>query len=72
MPKLFSKRRVSAKQLLGIANAKRSFSRKSGLGKLKSAMKPQNVFKQHKPTALEKAIKNTRKRRYLFGIIPLW
>jgi hypothetical protein len=78
MPKLFSTRRKSAKQLLGITSAKRSFSRKTGLGKLKAATKPGRTLKRkikraagHESTAAS-AMRNAGKRRYLFGIIPLW
>ena len=77
MPKLFSTRRTSLKQLFGITRAKRNFSRKTGLGKVKAAMKPEKTLKRQLKRAMGyesepmRAIRNVRKRRYLFGIIPL-
>ncbi|MBZ0278881.1 MAG: hypothetical protein K8I60_22235 [Anaerolineae bacterium] len=77
MPKLFSTRRKSAKQLLGITSAKRSFSRKTGIGRLKAAMKPRQTLKRKVKRAAGyesapmRALRNAGKRRYLFGIIPL-
>lgn len=78
MPKLFSTRRKSAKQWLGITKAKRNLSRKTGLGKVKAAMKPGQTLKRKikRATGYEsapmRAMRNAGKRRYLFGIIPLW
>lgn len=77
MPKLFSMRRKSAKQLFGITGAKRSFSRKTGLGKVKAALKPQQTLKRQVKRAMGhesapvRAVRGAGKRRYLFGIIPL-
>lgn len=78
MPKLFSTRRPSVKKMLGLTSAKRSFSRKTGLGSLKAAMKPEQTIKRKVKKAFGyesstvKAIRNVGKRRYLFGFIPLW
>jgi hypothetical protein len=78
MPKLFSTRRTSLKQLLGITRAKRRFSRKTGLGQLRAVLKPQQTLKRRLKRAAGyesapmRALRNAGKRRYLFGIIPLW
>lgn len=78
MPKLFRTRRTSLKQLLGITRAKRRFSRKTGLRQLRAALKPQQTLKRRLKRAAGyesapmRALRNAGKRRYLFGIIPLW
>lgn len=77
MPKLFTTRRKSAKQLLGVTKAKRNFSRKSGLGKIKAATKPGQTAKRKLKRAAgyesgpARAVRNAGKRRYLLGVIPL-
>lgn len=76
--KLLTTRRTSAQELLGITNAKRQLSRKTGVGRLKAAAKPgQTLERKVKRAAgyestLTQAFRNADKSRYLFGIIPLW
>jgi hypothetical protein len=75
--KLFTTRRKSINQILGITQAKRNFSRKTGLGKVKAAMKPGQTLKRKVKRKLgyesefARAVRNAGKRRYLFGIIPI-
>lgn len=50
--KLFTTRKKSLNQILGITTAKRNFSRKTGLGKLKALLKPEQTLKRKVKHAL--------------------